>query len=92
MFLLVVAHPGCPGQNPDSRKTVVVVVVVVVHLGHVISAKMDDELDVKGTCCKFTDQANNFLCFFSSFNSVLRHSTTAEQVAMVWACAAKRRQ
>ena len=25
MFLLVQAHPGCPGQNPESRKTVVVV-------------------------------------------------------------------
>jgi len=28
MFLLVLAHPGCPGQNPESRKIVVVVVVV----------------------------------------------------------------
>jgi len=23
MFLLVLAHPGCPGQIPQSRKTVV---------------------------------------------------------------------
>ena len=29
MFLLVAAHPGCPRQNPDSHKTVVVVVAVV---------------------------------------------------------------
>jgi len=29
MFLLVPAHPGFPGQIPQSRKTVVVVVVVV---------------------------------------------------------------
>ena len=29
MFLLVPAHTGCPGQNPESHKTVVVVVVVV---------------------------------------------------------------
>jgi len=29
MFLLVLAHPGCPGQNPESRKMVVVVVVIV---------------------------------------------------------------
>jgi len=28
--LLVPAHPGFPGQIPQSRKTVVVVVVVVV--------------------------------------------------------------
>ena len=27
MFLLVPSHPGCPGQNPVSHKTVVVVVV-----------------------------------------------------------------
>ena len=27
MFLLVPAHPGCPGQNPESRKTVVCVCV-----------------------------------------------------------------
>jgi len=29
MFLLVPAHPGCPGQNQESRNTVVVVVVVI---------------------------------------------------------------
>jgi len=28
MFLLVPAHLGSPGQNPESHKTVVVVVVV----------------------------------------------------------------
>jgi len=27
MFLLVPAHPGYPGENPDSRKTVVCVCV-----------------------------------------------------------------
>jgi len=30
MFLLVPAHPGFPGQIPQSRKTVVVVVVVII--------------------------------------------------------------
>ena len=29
MFLLVPAHPGCPGQNPKSCKTVVCVCVCV---------------------------------------------------------------
>ena len=29
MFLLVPAHPGCPGQNPESRKTVVCVCACV---------------------------------------------------------------
>jgi len=27
MFLLVLAHPGCPGHNPYSHKTVVCVCV-----------------------------------------------------------------
>jgi len=31
---LVPAHPGSPGQNPESRKTVVVVLVVVLVLSH----------------------------------------------------------
>jgi len=30
MFLLVLAHPGCPRQNPKSRKTVVCVCVCAV--------------------------------------------------------------
>jgi len=29
MFLLAPAHPGCPGQNPESRKTAVCVCVCV---------------------------------------------------------------
>jgi len=29
MFLVVPAHTGCPGQNPESRKTVVCVCVCV---------------------------------------------------------------
>jgi len=33
MFLLVPTHPGCPGQIPQSRKTVVrVCVCVSVHI------------------------------------------------------------
>ena len=28
MYLPVLAHPGCPGQSPESHKMVVVVVVV----------------------------------------------------------------
>ena len=33
MFLLVPAHPGCPGQIPQSRKMVVCVCVLVTHWG-----------------------------------------------------------
>ena len=29
MFLLVLTHPGCPGQSPESHKMVVCVCVVV---------------------------------------------------------------
>ena len=32
MFLLVPAHPGFPGQIPQSRKTVVCVCVCIAHL------------------------------------------------------------
>jgi len=38
MFFLVPAHPGCPGQSPESHKMVVVVVVVFLwrkdHVSH----------------------------------------------------------
>ena len=47
MFLLVPAHPGFPGQIPQSRKTVVVVVVVGTHIGLVYgsaSACIDPEM------------------------------------------------
>jgi len=30
MFLLILAHPGCPGQNPKSRKMVVCMCVCVI--------------------------------------------------------------
>jgi len=33
MFLLVLAHPGCPRQSPESGKTVVCMCVCAVHLG-----------------------------------------------------------
>jgi len=29
MFLLVVAHPGCPSQSPESSETVVCVCVML---------------------------------------------------------------
>ena len=29
-YLLVLAHPGCPGESPESHRMVVVVVVVLV--------------------------------------------------------------
>jgi len=35
MYLLVPAHPGCPGQSPESRKMVVCVCVLVVLMYHI---------------------------------------------------------
>ena len=37
MFLLVPAHPGCPGQIPQSRKTVVCVCVSLLSLLVIVS-------------------------------------------------------
>jgi len=50
MFFLVPAHPGCPGQNPESRKTVVVVVVLISL--HIIHLHCDTvECSVQETLC-----------------------------------------
>ena len=57
-----------------------------VHLGHVISAKMDDELDVKDACCKFIGQTNHVLCFFSSLNSVLKHRLFRAYCSDIYGC------
>ena len=37
MFLLVSAHPGCPGQNPESHEKVVVATLQTVQLGSYVS-------------------------------------------------------
>jgi len=42
MFLLVPAHPGCPGQNPQSRKMVVCVCVVIASTAFQISPEHMD--------------------------------------------------
>jgi len=47
--VLVPAHPGSPGQNPESRKTVVIVVVVVVcvlGIRSYVPARMSQQLVV----------------------------------------------
>ena len=45
MYLLVLAHPGCLGQSPESHKMVVVVVVVVV-LARRLPGKNDSEMTI----------------------------------------------
>jgi len=37
MFLLVLAHPGCPGQNPESHKMVVGVWVCMCYFLRIVS-------------------------------------------------------
>jgi len=34
MFLLVPAHSGCPGQNPESRRMAVVIVAVSIIINY----------------------------------------------------------
>jgi len=43
-FLLVPAHPGCPGHNPDSCKTVVCVCVSLYNPNHT---------SITAVCCGF---------------------------------------
>jgi len=47
MFLLVPAHPGCPGQIPESRKMVVCVCVCN------IREKWDLKMEVLGAMLTF---------------------------------------
>jgi len=70
---LVPAHPGSPGQNPESRKTGVAVVVVTecgVTVKSRVASRVEREIRTRW------------------YNL----GTTAKQIAMIWACAAKRRQ
>jgi len=52
MFLLVPAHPGCPGQNPQSRKTVVYVCVFTILQLSVLSVCicLNNCMNKVGTC------------------------------------------
>ena len=54
MFLLVPAHPGCPGQNPKSHKMVVCVCVCV---NYVITYSFTENLDVNEQCQQLTETA-----------------------------------
>ena len=66
MFLLVPAHPGCPGQIPQSRKTVVYVCVCVLRkqqktlggyfiLPHPVET-ISSACDILNTLTKVTEQ------------------------------------
>ena len=86
MFLLVLTHLGCPGQNPESRKMFVCVCVCVCVCGWIFSSK-----------CGFDRLAllvHRGAVYRSTGVCVTRHNfgIKAKQVEMIWASAAKRRQ
>jgi len=62
MFLMVPAHPGCPGQNPESHKMVVCVCVCVV-LVKIRTLSLYSS--VTTLCCKNV----RHLTFIDNFNS-----------------------
>jgi len=51
MCLLVPAHPGCPGQNPQSHKTVVCVCVCVCVPRPFFGRKFDVEIGILADHC-----------------------------------------
>jgi len=73
MYLLLLAHPGCPGQGPGSHKMVVVVVVVSYGIKYQILA-------VKFQCQILPSVAdrylqNNGLWSLHPFNGIFARST-----------------
>jgi len=73
MYLLVLAHPGCPGKSPESHKMVVVAVVAVVKLplkgtkltAHISAGRSFGSLPVR--FCNFSFSfASAFCSFFAS--------------------------
>ena len=44
-----------------------------VHLGHVISSKLNDSKDTENRRCTFIGQTNNVLCYFGKLDSVTKH-------------------
>jgi len=89
MFLLVPAHPGCPGQIPESHKTVVCVCVCVcvcvLYLKHYWFHFFPDTVHT-GSRHLMSDQGSpvffrNILCLVS-FNGLLRYT----YVIPCWIC------
>jgi len=48
MFLLVVAHLGCPGHNPESHKMVAVVTVIAIGQCSKIGARKSCKSEISG--------------------------------------------
>jgi len=87
MFLLVPAHPGCPGQFPQSHKTVVCVCVFLVllfwcRLTQVVPDKIQDgHITVVCLCVLLTSELINHMwllaCSLSSLSCLESVSTMA---------------
>jgi len=84
MFLPVPAHPGCPGQNPESRKTVVCVCVCLcLCAGYSLH---DMVFILPNNCCNFllfhvstTDQAWLFAKIVKLSNKIMVQQKLVKQ-------------
>jgi len=69
-FLLIPAHPGCPGQSSESRKTVVCVCVCVcvsACFWYRLTQVVLEKRLLSGSVCVFV----NFVCVFILFVCLL---------------------
>jgi len=96
MFLLVPAHPGCPGQNPKSRKTVecVCVCVVMIHQRHRQTYRQTDRRthDMRSQDCTLHHSASrgkNVMKFTKLPPEIHRATATSNmhrELGEVWTC------
>jgi len=57
-----------------------------VHLGHVISAKLNDCKDIDNRRCNFIGQTNNILCYFGKLDSVTKHKLFSTYCSSMYGC------
>jgi len=79
MFLLVLAHPGCPGQNPESRKMVVVVVLVCCARAALRYTTTDGQW--KESAIRLTNTMVNVHAIINHFGPKIESWTTAHNLS-----------
>ena len=57
-----------------------------VHLGHVISSKLNDCKDIENRRCNFIGQTNNVLCYFGKLDSVTKHKLFSTYCSSMYGC------
>jgi exonuclease III len=57
-----------------------------VHLGHVISSKLDDDGDIQRQCSDFIRQTNNVICYFNKLDSFVRNSLFKSYCSSFYGC------